>query len=46
MAKIKYYSIKNLLNKIPNARYYIIYSPRRNGKTYSMLKGYFKNGKN
>lgn len=48
MAKIKYYSIRNVLNRIPDAQYYVIFGQRSNGKTYSSLdyclEDYFKNG--
>ena len=34
--KPKYYNIRNLINKIPDAHYYIIIGERSNGKTYSI----------
>lgn len=37
MAKIKYYDVKNLLMRIPDAHYYVIIGERSNGKTYSIL---------
>lgn len=44
----KYYSIRNVLNQIPDAQYYVIFGERSNGKTYStldyMLERYFKCG--
>lgn len=48
MAKDKFYNVETLLNKIPDAHYYMVIGERSNGKTYSILqhclKEYFKNG--
>lgn len=48
MAKQKYYSIRNVLNMVPDAFYYVVFGERSNGKTYSVLdyalEDYFKNG--
>lgn len=48
MAKIKYYEIKSLLTRIPDAHYYMVIGERSNGKTYSILnyclERYFKFG--
>lgn len=41
MAKLKYYSLKNILTK--NAQYNIIFGERSNGKTYSVLKAGIEN---
>ena len=45
--KDKYYSIRNLINVVPNAYYYVVFGERSNGKTYSVLDysldRYFKN---
>jgi len=45
--KPKYYDVKTLVNKIPDAHYYVIIGERSNGKTYSilnyMLERYFTN---
>ncbi len=38
MAKIKYYSIKSLLARVPDAHYYMVIGERSNGKTYSILE--------
>lgn len=35
--KIKYYDVKSVLTKIPDAHYYVIIGERSNGKTYSIL---------
>lgn len=37
MAKIKYYDVKSVLTRIPDAHYYMILGERSNGKTYSIL---------
>lgn len=37
MAKIKYYDVKSLVSRIPDAHYYVIIGERSNGKTYSIL---------
>ena len=37
MAKIKYYDVKSLISRIPDAHYYIVIGERSNGKTYSIL---------
>ena len=37
MAKIKYYDVKSLISRIPDAHYYVIIGERSNGKTYSIL---------
>ena len=37
MAKTKFYDVKTLINKIPDAHYYMIIGERSNGKTYSIL---------
>ena len=48
MAKIKYYDIKSLITRIPDAHYYMVIGERSNGKTYSILlyclERYFKYG--
>ena len=36
--KQKFYSIRNLINKIPDAFYYVVMGERGNGKTYSTLE--------
>lgn len=35
--KIKYYSVRKLINHVPDAQYYVVYGERSNGKTYSVL---------
>lgn len=37
MAKIKYYNVRSLLSRVPDAHYYMIIGERTNGKTYSVL---------
>ena len=37
MAKIKYYDIKSLLMRVPDAHYYMVIGERTNGKSYSIL---------
>ena len=37
MAKIKYYDVKSLISRIPDAHYYMVIGERSNGKTYSIL---------
>ena len=37
MAKIKYYDVKSVLTRVPDAHYYLIIGERSNGKTYSIL---------
>ena len=48
MAKMKFYNVKSLITKIPDAHYYMIIGERSNGKTYSilnyMLERYFTYG--
>ena len=48
MAKMKYYTIRNVINKVPDAYYYVVYGERSNGKTYSTLdyclERYFTHG--
>ena len=47
MEKIKYYDVQNIIDKIPDAHYYVVLGERSNGKTYSTLKhcikDYFEN---
>lgn len=49
MKNNKYYDIRNLIKKVPDASYYFAIGPRSNGKTYSALdyalEQYFKTGK-
>lgn len=33
----EYYDIEHLLRAVPDARYYVVYNGRQNGKTYSVL---------
>ena len=44
----KYYDIKNVIKQIPDAKYYVVFGERSNGKTYSSLlnglEQYFKDG--
>ncbi|MBO7696329.1 MAG: phage DNA encapsidation protein [Methanobrevibacter sp.] len=44
----KYYDVKTLINRVPDAHYYIVIGERSNGKTYSILnhclEDYFKYG--
>ena len=44
----KYYNIKHLINKVPDAKYYVVFGERSNGKTYSSLnhclERYFSHG--
>lgn len=46
--KFKYYNIRDLLSKYPNAKYYMAIGERSNGKTYSaldyVLENYFTKG--
>lgn len=46
--KPKYYSIRNIIHQVPDARYYVVFGERSNGKTYSVLdyaiERYFKTG--
>lgn len=46
--KQKYYSIRNIINHVPDAHYYVVFGQRSNGKTYSVLdyaiEDYFKHG--
>ena len=46
--KLKFYSVRKLLQLHPDAQYYVIYGERSNGKTYSTLdycvEDYFNNG--
>lgn len=35
---MKYYSVKTLISKVPDAHYYMIIGERTNGKTYSILE--------
>ena len=48
MAKMKFYEVKSLIARIPDAHYYVIIGERSNGKTYSILnyclERYFNNG--
>ena len=48
MAKIKYYDVRSLITRVPDAHYYVIIGERSNGKTYSILnyclERYFKFG--
>lgn len=48
MAKIKYYEVKSLISRIPDAHYYMVIGERSNGKTYSILsyclEQYFNKG--
>lgn len=37
MSKIKYYDVKSVLTRIPDAHYYVVIGERSNGKTYSIL---------
>lgn len=37
MAKIKFYEIRELLKKVPDAHYYMVIGERSNGKTFSIL---------
>ena len=37
MAKIKYYDVKSLISRIPDAHYYMVIGERSNGKSYSIL---------
>ena len=37
MAKIKYYEIRELLKKVPDAHYYMVIGERSNGKSFSIL---------
>ena len=37
MAKIKYYNVKSLVMRVPDAHYYVVIGERTNGKTYSIL---------
>ena len=37
MAKIKYYEIRDLIKKVPDAHYYVVIGERTNGKTFSIL---------
>ena len=37
MAKQKYYSIRSMINSVPDAFYYVVFGERSNGKTYSVL---------
>ena len=45
----QWYSLDNIINKCPDAAYYMVYGERSNGKTYSVLeyglKEYLKSGK-
>ena len=45
---MKYYTIRNIIKQIPDARYYVVFGERSNGKTYSTLdyclERYFKHG--
>lgn len=43
MKNFKYYDIENLLEKYPDAFYYVVFGERSNGKTYSALKHALKN---
>lgn len=36
--KFKYYDVNETISKVPNAKYYVIFGERSNGKTYSLLK--------
>lgn len=44
----KYYSIEKLIEQVPDAKYYVVFGERSNGKTYSTLlhglKQFFKDG--
>lgn len=44
----RYYNVENLIKKVPDAYYYVIFGERSNGKTYSVLnhglEEYFKHG--
>lgn len=40
---MKYYSLKKIIEKCPDAKYYMIYSMRSNGKTYAALDRIIKN---
>ena len=48
MTKMKFYEVKSLIARIPDAHYYVIIGERSNGKTYSILnyclERYFNNG--
>ena len=37
MAKIKYYEIRELLKRVPDAHYYMVIGERSNGKSFSVL---------
>lgn len=49
MAKTKYYTLKNILEKCPDAKYYVIFGERSNGKTFAVeeyaIDDYLKRGK-
>ena len=46
--KTDYYDVRNLIKKYPDAKYYVVFGERSNGKTYSSLdyclENYFRNG--
>ena len=33
----KFYDIKNVIKQVPDAKYYVVFGERSNGKTYSMI---------
>ena len=33
----RYYSVRHLIKQIPDAKYYVVFGERSNGKTYSVL---------
>ena len=35
--KMKFYDHRNIVKKCPDAKYYVIYGERSNGKTYDRL---------
>ena len=48
--KISFYSIANLIKSCPSAKYFMVYGPRSNGKTFKslelMLWGFHQEGIN